>query len=142
MKHFLEYRKASYELVMLGECKANVNLPHEIEAYVVHAFAKYMEQPTLVADSINGTIAIKMLQAVNKSGELRKQELENVAQECMLIDGLKLHQSRWLSSGYYRDMGILALEHRTYSTRPPETFYIDIAKHFGLITTVLKQIKV
>lgn len=138
MKHWMEYVKASYEVIMVAEERANVNLEHEVEAFVVHTFARYMEQPNIPTDAI----AIKMMQATNKSGIQRKQEFQQIAEECLLIDGLELNSRRWPSKRYYSDMGKIALEHRAYSERPPELLYEKIASEFDILSRVLNSIKI
>jgi hypothetical protein len=137
MKHWMTYVKAAYEVILEAEGRASVNLEHEVEAFVVHTFARYMEQPHIPTDAI----AIKMMTSVNETGELRKQHLQEIAQECMLIDGLELNSRRWPSKTYYSDMGKLALEHRAWTDRPPELFYERLAYEFGNISKVLHKVK-
>jgi hypothetical protein len=137
MKHFLTYVKYSYELILEAEVKANINLEHEVEAFVVHTFAKFMEQPNIPSDAI----AIKMLSSANETGEIRKQHLQEIAQECMLIDGLELNIRRWPSKSYFIDMGRLALEQRAWIHRPPELFYERLAYDFTNISKILHEVK-
>ncbi len=134
----MTYVKASYEVILMAEEKASVNLEHDVEAFVVHTFARYMEKPNIPTDAI----AIKMLSTVSERGELRKQHLQEIAEECMLIDGLELNSRRWPSKNYYSDMGRLALEHRAWTERPPELFYERLAYEFRNISNVLHNIKV
>ncbi len=138
MKHWMTYVKAAYEVILEAEGRASVNLEHEVEAFVVHTFARYMERPNIPTDAI----AIKMMSSVNETGELRKQHLQEIAEECMLIDGLDLNSRRWPSKNYYSDMGKLALEHRAWTERPPELFYERLAYEFNNISTVLHKIKI
>ncbi len=63
MKHFLTYVKHSYDVIVETEARISINLEHEIEAFVVHTFAKYMEQPNIPTDAI----ALKMMAAVNET---------------------------------------------------------------------------
>lgn len=133
----MEYVKAGYEVVMIAEARSKINLEHEIEAWVVHLIARYMETPDISQEPI----AIKMLKSVNESGERRKQQLQQIAEECLLIDGFELNSRRWPSANYYRDMGKLALEHRAWVARPPELFYQRIANQFGQISELLHSVK-
>lgn len=137
MKHFLTYVKHSYEVIIEAESRTKVNLEHEIEAFVVHTFAKYMEQPNIPTDAI----AIKMLQTVGEKGDQRKQHFQQIAEECLLIDSFKLNSRRWPSNNYYKDMGVLALEHRAYSERPPELLFERIAYEFEKMSYVLKNVR-
>jgi hypothetical protein len=137
MKYFMEYVKAGYEVVMIAEQRSNIMLEHEIEAWLVHVIARYMETPDITKEPI----AIKMLTAVNESGELRKQRLQQIAEECLLIDGFELNRGKWPSHSYYHDMGKLALEHRAWTPRPPELFYQRIANQFSNISQLLHSVK-
>lgn len=133
----MEYVKASYELVMSAQQRASLELDYDVAAFVVHTFAKYMDHPI----DTDEPVAIKLLTAVNNSGHMRKQQLLEVSETCVLIDGLELNRNRWVSSDYYKNMGIIALEHRAYSERPPELLYERVAQQFDQISTVLHTIK-
>ena len=133
----MDYVKASYDVILYGEGKAGINLEHEVEAFVVHTFARYMENPHIPTDAI----AIQLMESLNKTGEIRKQNLQKVAEECILIDGLGLNSRRWPSQNYFVDMGKVALGYRAYAERPPELFYETVAKNMNNISKVLHRIK-
>lgn len=137
MKYWMNYVKAAYEVILIAEEKTSINLEHEVEAFLVHTFARYMEQPNIPTDSI----AIKLMTTVNEKGETRKKNLQQIAEECILIDGLELNARRWPSKKYYIDMGRLALEHRAWTERPPELFYERIAFEFENLSKVLHAVK-
>lgn len=133
----MDYVKASYEVILYGESKAGINLEHEVEAFVVHTFARYMENPRIPSDAI----AIQLMESLNKTGEVRKQQLQKVAEECILIDGLDLNCRKWPNQNYFVDMGKIALGYRAYAERPPELFYENIANNMNKISKVLHRIK-
>lgn len=133
----MDYVKASYEVILYGESKAGINLEHEIEAFVVHTFARYMENPNIPSDAI----AIQLMSSLNTTGEIRKQNLQKVAEECILIDGLDLNCRKWPSQNYFVNMGKVALGYRAYAQRPPELFYETIANNMDKISKVLHRIK-
>jgi hypothetical protein len=133
----MEYVKVSYELVMTAQERAGTALDYDVGAFVVHTFAKYMDTPI----STEQPVAIKLLSAVNMSGELRKQQLLEVCEQCVLIDGLELNRNRWVSSDYYKNIGTLAAEHRAYSVKPPEELYIRVAQQFSSISNILHCLK-
>lgn len=137
MKHFLEYRKASYDLILEAESKAGVFLDNEVEAWTVNMFARYMETPHIPTDAI----ALQLMSALNQRGEIKKQHLEKVAEECVLVDGLELNTRRWPSKNYYRDMGRIAFEQRAWLHRPPELFYERLAYYLNDISKVLHKLK-
>jgi hypothetical protein len=137
MNHWMTYVKAAYEVIMMAESKSSVILDHETEAFVVHTFARYMEQPNIPTD----VIAIKMMTAVSERGEKQKHAFQQIAEECLLINGLELNSRRWPTKNYYSDMGKLALEHRAWVDRPPELLYEKIAYQFDNISRMLHSIR-
>ena len=135
--HFMTYVKHAYEVVLEGECRAGVTLSQEVESYLVHVIARYFDKPNVNKDPI----AIKMLSAMNLPKSQKRQKLQEVAEECLLIDGLKLNHRKWPSRKYFSDMGKIALEHRAYSDRPPELYYEKIANHFEEMSYILNNIR-
>lgn len=133
---FLQYRRAAYDLIMGAQDAACVHLDHEVEAWTVHTFARYMEQPHIPTDAV----ALLLMGALGKSGAQRGAALEAVAEQCVLVDGLKLNSRRWPTQRYYQDMGRLACENRAWMERPPQLFWERVAHQFGTITTVLHHL--
>ena len=134
----MDYVKAGYEVILIAEERASINLEHEVEAFVVHTFARYMEQPNIPTDAV----AIQLMESMQLTGDIRRRQLQKIAEECILIDGLELNKRRWPSNSYFCDMGKLALEYRAYSSRPPELFYEKIAHQFNTISRVLHNVKI
>lgn len=134
MKHWQEYVKHSYDLILEAEGRSSVNLPHDVEAWMVHAFARWMEQPRILDEPV----AIKFMTIMQTQGTERQHGFERVAEECMLVDGLRFNYHRWPSEFYYRDMSMMALEYRAYSERPPELFYTDLARIYPKCVRVLE----
>ena len=133
----MDYVKASYEVIMYGESKSGVILEHEVEAFVVHTFARYMSNPRIPTDAI----AIQLMSSLNETGENRRQHLQKVAEECILIDGLGLNHRKWPSETYFVDMAKIALGYRAYAQRPPELFYETVANNMNKISTVLCKVR-
>ncbi len=118
---------------MLAESRAHIVLEHEVEAYTVHTFARYMQTPHIPTDAI----AIKMMTAMNSHGVQKQELFRTVAEECVLIDGLELGARRWPTRTYYRDMGRIALESLAWAKNPPELLYERVANQFDSISRVL-----
>lgn len=137
MKYFLTYVKHSYEVIIDAEAKTKINLEHDVEAFMVHTFAKYMEQPNIPTDAI----AIQMMQTLNENNDKRKTNFQKIAEECLLINGLKLNKRKWPSENYYKDMGMLAFGYRAYTDKPPELFYEKLATQFQIMSYLLNSIK-
>jgi len=136
MKYFMDYVKASYEVILMGECRTGINLDHEIEAYVVHTYARYMENPNIPTDSI----AIQFMNSLSCNNIEKIKRLEKVAEESMLIDALKLNKKRWPTNTYFLEMAQLALETRAFTTKPYELFYNQVAKQLPNISKILGSV--
>lgn len=138
MEHWLTYVKHSYQIILDAEAKLCINLEHQTEAYMVHLFARYMDQPNIN----NDPICIKIMESSSLPAGKRKQALLAAAEECLLITGLELTKPKWPSESYYTDLGILAYDQVAYAHQPVDTFYIDLAENFKLLTSVLNKCKV
>lgn len=138
MNHYLTYVKHSYEVILEAESKLCVNLEHNVEAYVVHLFARYLDNPNLNREPV----CIKIMEGTRLPIEQRKKVLSSVADECLLINGLELSKNRWPSNNYYKEMGCLAYDQVAYTERPPDIFYVELADKFNLISKVLNKCKV
>ena len=138
MNHFLTYVKHSYEVILEAEAKLCVNLEHNTEAYVVHLFAKYLDNPNINREPV----CIKMMESTQLPKIQKRTTLLSVAEECLLINGLELTKTRWPTNNYYRDMGKIAYDQVAYTDNPPDIFYINIADKFTLLSKVLNKCKV
>lgn len=100
-KYWLDYVKSCYDLVIESQGITSVVLDHEVEAYVVHLMANNFERTDIGAQAI----AIQMLTAMQTG---RRQQLLEVADECLLIHSYPFKKNRWPSPVYYQDMGTTA----------------------------------
>jgi len=98
MRYWHEYVKAAYDLVIESEGRSRVFLEHEVEAYVVHLFAKNFNRTDI------GTTPIAM-----QLGQAKlTRKFEPIADECLLINSFPLRRSKWPSDSYYLELGITA----------------------------------
>lgn len=95
MIHWQDYVRAAYDLVIESEGLTSVFLEHEVEAYVVHLFAKNFNR----TDIGENPIAIQILSTNN---------YQPIGDECLLINSFPLKRRRWPSETYYVDMGVIA----------------------------------
>ena len=129
------YVRESYDIVRRAECELTINLTHEIEAYVVHLFAHYLDKPKVNTEPM----CIKLLESNAKPLPLRKQVLKEVGDECLLIHGMEWGKPRWPNANYYADMGQMAYMSRAYVERPLEAIYDDLAYEFVTATKILRK---
>jgi len=138
MSHYLTYVKHSYEVILEAEAKLCINLEHNTEAYVVHLFARYLDNPNINREPV----CIKLMESMSLPKEQKRKQLTSVADECLLINGLGYGKNRWPSNDYYKDMGKLAYDQIAYTERPPDNFFIKLADNFTLLSSVLNKCKV
>ena len=129
------YVRESYDIVRRAECELTINLAHEIEAYVVHLFAHYLDKPLVNTEPIG----VKLLASNIKPVSQRKAILKEVGDECLLINAMEWGKSRWPSNTYYADLGQTAYMNRAYVQRPPESLFDDLAYEFENATRVLRK---
>jgi hypothetical protein len=95
MVHWQEYVRAAYDLIIESEGLSSTFLDHEVEAYVVHLFAKNFNR-TDIGDT---PVAIQILSTNN---------YQPIGDECLLINSFPLKKRRWPSNTYYIEMGTIA----------------------------------
>lgn len=95
MKYWQEYIRVAYDLVLESEGRTGTFLEDEVEAYLVHLFAKNFNR----TDIGEQPIAIQILSS---------QKYQPIADECLLINSFPLKKQRWPSDTYYIDMGTIA----------------------------------
>ena len=132
------YVRESYELVRRAECELTINLAYELEAYVVHLFAHYLDKP-----NINTVpVGVKLLTSVNLPVKAKKELLKNIGDECLLINSMGWGRYRWPTEVYYSDMGQMAYISRAYAERPPEDLFDDLAFEFQTATRILRKCRI
>lgn len=100
--YWQEYVRAAYDLILESEGICNIFLEHEVEAYIVHLFAKNFQ----CTDIGKEPIAIKMLTEMQKPKKQAKYQ--PIADECLIINSYPLRKTKWPSETYYKDMGCIA----------------------------------
>lgn len=129
------YVRESYDLIKRAENQLTVTLPHNIEAYLVHLFAYYMDKP--LVNTV--PVGIRLLSATTMPVAARKEILKSVGDECLLINSMEWGNHRWPSQSYYLDMGQAAYTSRAYVERPPEDLFDELASDFLTASKVLKK---
>lgn len=132
------YVRESYDIVRRAECELAVNLAHELEAYLVHLFAQYLDRPQVNTVPV-GT---KLLSSVTLTAKAKKELLKSVGDECLLINSMEWGRYRWPSEVYYSDMGQIAYMSRAYAERPPEDIFDDLALEFQTATRILRKCRI
>lgn len=137
MNNWETYVRESYELIKEAEQQLTINLKHEVEAYVVHVFAHFLDKPQINTEPLG----VKLLASNAMPVVHRKQVLKEVADECLLIHAMEWNHRRWPSNNYYQELGQTAYINRAFIVRPPEDIYDDMAAEFNNATRILRRLR-
>jgi hypothetical protein len=132
------YVKESYELIKEAEQSLTINLAHNVEAYVVHLFAHFLDKPTVNTEPLG----IKLMSCSQLPITQRKHILKEVGDECLLINAMEWNKRRWPSDNYYAEIGQAAYVSRAYAVRPIEDVFDDLAIEFDSATKILRKCRI
>ena len=138
MNNWDVYVKESYELIKRAECELTITLEHNLEAYLVHLFAHYLDKPNVNTEPLG----VKLLASNMLPVSQRKTVLKEVGDECLLINSMEWGKGRWPSNNYYTDLGQMAYLNRAYAERPSEDLYDDLAYQFQTATKILRKCRI
>lgn len=138
MTNWETYVKESYGIIKRAEDELTITLQHEVEAYLVHLFAYYLDKPKVNTEPLG----VKLLESVHQPIPLRKETLKAVGDECLLINAMEWGKRKWPSDNYYADLGVSAYMARAYVIKPPESIFDDLAYEFQTATRILKRCRI
>jgi hypothetical protein len=138
MTNWETYVKESYELIREAEQALTISLEHNVEAYIVHLFAHFLDKPNVNTEPLG----VKLMASAQLPTPLRKEALKEVADECLLINAMEWNKRRWPSSNYYAEIGCAAYMNRAYTVRPIESIYDDMAYEFQNATKILRKCRI
>ena len=131
MKHWFDYVRASYDIVLEAESKS-IPLEHEVEAYAVHLLARNFER----TDIGTAPVAIQLMEAMRLHS---RDKFRGVGDECLLIHSWPLRQMRWPTATYYSDMGMLSYGYATLDLM--ERNFYQVSEVFRVLFNGLVQPK-
>jgi hypothetical protein len=138
MTNWETYVKESYSLIKEAEQALSITLEHNVEAYLVHLFAHFMDKPNINTEPV----CIKLMASANLPIAQRKVLLKDVGDECLLINAMEWNKRRWPSNSYYAEMGQMAYMNRAFAVRPVEDIYDDLSMEFTTVTQVLRKCRI
>jgi hypothetical protein len=138
MTNWEVYVKESYQLIKEAEQSLTVNLEQNVEAYVVHLFAHFLDKPNVNTEPLG----VKLLSAAVLPMPQRKQILKSVGDECLLIDAMEWNKRRWPSDTYYAEIGCSAYMSRAYIQQPVEEVFDNLAVEFNAASKVLRKCRI
>lgn len=138
MSNWEVYVKESYQLIKEAEQSLTITLEHNVEAYLVHLFAHFLDKPAVNTEPLG----IKLMASSNLPVAQRKLILKEVGDECLLINAMEWNKRRWPSENYYADLGQTAYVSRAYVARPIEDVFDDLALEFNTATKILRKCRI
>jgi hypothetical protein len=138
MTNWETYVKESYQLIKEAEQSLTINLAHDVEAYVVHLFAHFLDKPMINTEPLG----VKLMASSQLPVSQRKQILKAVGDECLLINAMGWNQRRWPTDTYYAELGCTAYMTRAYVQLPVEEVFDNLASEFTTATKVLRKCKI
>lgn len=138
MSNWEVYVRESYDIIRRAENELTVTLEHNIEAYLVHLFAHYLDKPTVNTEPI----CVKLLSSNSLPVPQRKHILKEVGDECLMVHAMEWGKPRWPSNTYYADLGQMAYVSRAFIVRPPEDIFDDLAVSFSTATQILRKCRI
>jgi hypothetical protein len=138
MNNWEVYVKESYQLITEAEQALTVSLAHDVEAYVVHLFAHFLDKPNVNTEPLG----IKLMASSQLPVTQRKEVLKAVGDECLLINAMEWNRRRWPSDNYYAEIGCTAYMSRAYVQKPIEDVFDNLAAEFATATKVLRKCRI
>jgi hypothetical protein len=138
MNNWEVYVKESYQLIKEAEQALTINLEHNVEAYLVHLFAHFLDKPNVNSEPLG----VKLLSAAVLPIPQRKHLLKAVGDECLLINAMEWNKRRWPSDNYYAEIGCTAYMTRAYVQRPTEEVFDNLAVEFNTATKILRKCRI
>lgn len=129
-----------HELVREGEQRAQQRLDEDAESYLVFTLMRHHRDAPLA----HRTMALELLEALQRSGRRREDELRDVGDRCLLLAGFypDVAQRRCVDLGYFIALGRgayaqLADEMRAALAR----LYAHLAEDFDRLVRVLMAVR-
>ena len=138
MSNWETYVRESYQLIKEAEQSLTINLEHNVEAYLVHLFAHFLDKPNVNIEPLG----VKLMASATLPASQRKEVLKAVGDECLLINAMEWNKRRWPSSNYYADIGCAAYTSRAYVVHPIEDIYDELAIEFQTATKILRKCRI
>jgi len=131
-----------YQIVAEAQYHIHMQLPLELEHYLVLMLNELATKPHLLAEPI----AERYLKAQHSSGNLQQAQLKYIGDECLVLTGLfpQRAQHRHVDVAYYYDIGKTAyhrLHHIFKSQQIVNGIYKKLVKAFEQISQVIQAMR-
>lgn len=129
--HWQPYIKASWELVLQAEGKAEVTLDDSLEAYLVHMMARNFRNPNLPPEII----------CLEFPAARTPEDFRQIGDSCLFVDAWRVRKARLVSSDYYQNLGRIAYASAALASRPIDEMFEQVAQAFPMLSRVLRGVQ-
>lgn len=129
-----------HELVREGEQQAREHLDEDAESYLVFTLMRHHRDAPLA----HRTMALELLEALQRGGRRREEELRDVGDRCLLLAGFypELAQRRRVDLGYFIQLGRGAYAQLGDELRAAlARLYARLAQDFDRLVRVLLAVR-
>ncbi len=129
-----------HELVREGEARAHAALGEELESYLVFTLMRHYRDAPLA----HRVMALELLEALQRDGGQRRDELRDVGDRCLLIAGLypELARRRRVPLRYFLELGQGAYDQLAQELqRALAALYAQLARAFNELVRVLVELR-
>ena len=128
------------ELVRDAETRAGRPLGEDLESYLVFTLMRHYRDAPLA----HRVVAVEWLEALQREGRQRSDELRDVGDRCLLIAGLypELAQRRRVPLSYFVEVGRSAYDQLATDLRAAlSELYAEVARAFAQLVRVLVEVR-
>ena len=129
-----------HTLVSDAQQTAGVKLDEELESYLVFLLMRYTDKPEMAAS----VLALDYLNGSNALGQLRRDRMRDVGDQCLLYSGLfpERAERRRVRISYYVDLGRSAYHTAADATQQAiSQLFIGLASQFVHIMDTLQAMR-
>lgn len=135
MTNWENYVKESYTLIKRAENELCISLEHNLEAYIVHVFAHFLDKPNVNTEPLG----IKLMASNMLPVPSRKAILKEVGDECLIINAMGWGKRKWPHDDYYAELGQTAYLNRAFVVRPADALFDNLALNFSTATNIIRK---
>ncbi len=123
------------DAILAAEARCHVNLPAELESYLVSLLIRFTPQ----SDLARHVMAVEYLRAMQESQSTRRYALATVGDQCLLITGIfpGFANRRQLSPRYFVELGRSAYANIANAAND---IYTMLAQQFVLLMDILQAV--
>ncbi len=128
------------KLVLEAEEAIQIHLDEDLESYLVFLLMRFHSRPEIA----RSVMALEYLEGLQSSGQIRREQLRSVGDQCLLYSGLFPQRARrnQVTVGYYIDLGRSAYRNLAEDERFAfAEIFTKLAIHFVSLMDTLQALR-